>query len=203
MSLEKSLLGLSGLDLQLDPFAVLQVGVPVEGVQGEEGQREDDPGDLVDLGHRVQSLFRIVERPDDASLAPTFLLALPELPPLPLLLPPLTGLLQPGHHRPDQSCNRESTLSICTDTRGATRKVLTRKVLTRKVLTGKVLTRKVRTRKVQTRKDLTRKVLTRKVLTGKVLTRKVLTREVQTRKVLTRKALTRKVLKVLLTLEIS
>jgi len=29
--------------LEFNPFAVLEVGVPVEGVEGEEGQGEDDP----------------------------------------------------------------------------------------------------------------------------------------------------------------
>ena len=53
---------------------MLQVGVPVECVEDEEGERKDDSGNFVDLRDRVQSLLRIVEGSDDAAFATTFVL---------------------------------------------------------------------------------------------------------------------------------
>ena len=63
----------SSLKSKIDSLTVLQVAVPIENVQEQKGQREHDPGDLVNLGHGVQRHLRIVHGPGDAAFTPALL----------------------------------------------------------------------------------------------------------------------------------
>ncbi len=66
----------SGLEVELDPVAVLEVAVPVEQVDDEEGRGEDHARDLVDARHRVKRLLGVGHVPRDAALAPAVLAVL-------------------------------------------------------------------------------------------------------------------------------
>ncbi len=57
------------LEAEVDPLAVLEVRVPVDGVDEHKGEGEDDPGDAVDLGDGVERLLRVLHGAGDAALA--------------------------------------------------------------------------------------------------------------------------------------